>query len=135
MGRVSEQAPTSPTSVSGAAILVAALLDVFFVIAFAALGRAEHGGTIQLAALWQAAWPFLFALAVMWVACRVWRRPRAALSSGLPIWIGTLTIGMVLRVIFTAGGAALPFVLVACGVLGVTLVGWRLIAVAFTRTK
>ncbi len=123
---MSEQ-PSARPRVSGRKIFVAALLDVLFVVAFAALGRAEHGGTVEVGALWQAAWPFLAALALNWVFARVWRQPFAVVESGIVLWIGTVAIGMTLRVLFTDGGAALPFILVATGVLGLTLVGWRVL--------
>lgn len=121
--------------VSGPVVGLAAVLDVLLVVGFAAMGRAEHGGTIELAALAQAAWPFLAALAIVWLGFRVWRRPLSVLRSGLPLWLGTVAIGMVLRVVFTDGGAALPFVLVATGVLAATLVGWRLIAQLVLRLR
>lgn len=116
-------------------VVIAAVLDVVFVVAFAAMGRVEHGGEIALFALWQAAWPFLLGLGMSWAAARVWRAPAAPLRSGLVLWIGTVTIGMITRVLFTEGGAAIPFVLVAAGVLGVTLIGWRLIAVLIRRIR
>ncbi len=78
--------------------------------------------------MWHAAWPFLLALAMMWLVALVWKRPFAVLKSGLPVWLGTVALGMVLRVTLTDGGFAVPFLLVALGVLGLTLVGWRLIA-------
>lgn len=105
-----------------------ALLDTACVVVFAALGRSQHGRVETLAGLWQTAWPFLVALAAVWVVARAWRKPIALLRSGLPVWIGTVALGLVLRVVFTAGGAALPFVLVATGTLGLALLGWRAIA-------
>lgn len=137
MGPVSEQATVFPRSrgaVRGASIVVAAILDIIFVLVFATLGRAEHGrGAVEAAAVWGAAWPFLLALALSWVVALVWRRPFAVVRSGLPVWVGTVALGMILRIVFTDGGAALPFVLVATGVLGLTLVGWRLIALPARR--
>lgn len=141
MDRVSEPAADAPRRRAGAAILVpaavlAAALDALFVLVFATLGRAEHGGgAVEPAAIWEAAWPFLAALAVVWAAALIWRQPFAVLRSGLPVWIGTVVLGLVLRVVFTEGGAALPFVLVATGVLGLTLVGWRLIALPVRRVR
>jgi len=109
-------------------IVAAAALDAALVIVFAALGRGSHAKEATLSGLWQTAWPFLAALAIVWIAALVWRRPAAVLRSGLPVWIGTVALGLVLRVVFTDGGAALPFVLVATGALGLLLLGWRLIA-------
>lgn len=119
-------------------IVLAAVLDIVFVLAFAAAGRSQHARAETLSGLWSTAWPFLLALAVSWAIALVWCRPLAVLRSGLPVWVGTVVIGMLLRVLFTDGGAALPFVLVATGTLGVSLLGWRLIAAVihyFMRTR
>ncbi|XPP26359.1 MAG: DUF3054 domain-containing protein [Leucobacter sp.] len=117
-------------------VAVSALLDAACVVVFAALGRSQHGRVETLAGLWQTAWPFLAALAAVWLVARVWRRPTALLRSGLPVWIGTVALGLLLRVVFTDGGAALPFVLVAAGTLGLALLGWRAIArlIRYLRT-
>lgn len=110
-----------------AAVTAAAILDALVVLIFAALGRSAHAEATTLAGLWETAWPFLAALALVWLAGAVWRRPAAILRSGLPVWIGTVALGMLARVLFTDGGAALPFVLVATGTLGLGLLGWRAI--------
>lgn len=135
LDRVSEQAERPVRRTSDTAILVAVVLDVAFVVLFAASGRSQHGEAASIAGLWQTAWPFLAALALVWAAAVVWRRPAAVLRSGLPVWIGTVALGMGLRVAFTDGGAALPFVLVASGALGLTLVGWRLAAALLRRSR
>lgn len=109
------------------AIISSAVLDIAFVTLFAAAGRGSHHEEASLAGLWQTAWPFLAGLAIAWIGMRIWRRPTSILYAGLPAWIGSVAIGMLLRVLFTDGGAALPFVLVATGVLGATLLGWRAI--------
>ena len=107
--------PAPRTTPRFAPILVAAALDAVLVILFAALGRGSHAREATLAGLWETAWPFLAGLAIAWIAALVWRRPAAVLRSGLPVWIGTVALGLVLRVLGTDGGAALPFVLVATG--------------------
>lgn len=113
-------------------ITAAALLDAALVVVFAGLGRNSHDRAATIAGLWETAWPFLAGLAIAWCVALVWRAPIAVVRSGLPVWIGTVALGLLLRAIFTDGGAALPFVLVATGMLGVLLVGWRLIAVLTT---
>lgn len=106
-------------------IIAAAALDTVLVLAFAASGRASHDEAVGAAGIWHTAWPFLAGLVIAWVVALVWRRPTAILRSGVPVWIGTVALGLVIRVIFTDGGAALPFVLVASSVLLFALVGWR----------
>lgn len=117
----------------GAAPL-ALLLDAALVVLFAALGRSEHGEAATLAGLWGTAWPFLAGLAVAWAACRVWRRPAAPLRSGVPVWIGAVAIGMLLRVV-TGAGTAPAFIVVATLVLGAFLVGWRGVAALVARLR
>jgi hypothetical protein len=127
--------PAQRTAARFAPILVAAALDAVLVILFAALGRGSHAREATLAGLWETAWPFLAGLAIAWIAALVWRRPAAVLRSGLPVWIGTVTLGLVLRVLGTDGGAALPFVLVATGTLGVLLLGWRAVWALIGRLR
>lgn len=129
VNRASHSANTPPP----AAVVVAALFDAVCVVAFAALGRTEHGGRITLPELWQAAWPFLLAAAIVWVLLRAWQKPTRIWPTGLLLSFGTVAIGMVLRVTLTAGGAALPFVLVATGVLSLAFIGWRSIWFAGSR--
>ncbi len=112
-------------------VAAALLLDAISVVGFAASGRSQHGEASTLSGLWHTAWPFLVALALMWLVTLAWRRPCAVLRTGLPVWLGTVAVGMLLRVLFTEGGAALPFVLVATGTLGLALMGWRLLARPF----
>lgn len=110
------------------AIALAALLDVVFVLVFASSGRSQHGEVSSIEGTLATAWPFLLALVVSWLLSLAWRRPLAIVRSGIPIWLGTVALGMLFRVWFTTGGAPLPFLLVATGTLGVSLIGWRAIA-------
>jgi len=113
---------------TAAAIFGAALLiDAVLVIIFAATGRSSHQESMSLAGVFDTAWPFLVALAISWVVSFAWRHPLAVLSSGLPFWLGTVILGLIIRVTLGGQTAALPFVIVATVVLGLFLVGWRLI--------
>jgi hypothetical protein len=116
-------------------VVGAALADMFCVVAFAAAGRSQHEEAATFTGLWSTAWPYLFALALSWIAALVWRRPFAVLRCGVPVWLGTLALGMVLRVVFTDGGAPLAFVLVATGALGLLLVGWRLVVALVSKLR
>lgn len=108
-------------------VLLAACIDVLLVVAFAALGRSSHSREATILGLWATAWPFLAGLAITWVSARVSKHPLSPARSGVPLWIGTVVIGMILRAL-TGAGTALPFILVATGSLALFLVGWRLIA-------
>lgn len=100
------------------------LLDVAMVCVFAAVGKSSHGGSA--AAFLEAAWPFLLALGLGWLAVAFLRRPGRSLPSGLLIWAVTVVVGALIRVA-SGAGAPLSFLIVTAIVLLVLLLGWRLI--------
>lgn len=105
------------------------LLDLLFVIVFAALGRSTHHDDIfgpWGAKLWSTAWPFIVALTVGWLALRIWQAP-LELMTGTSLWLITVIGGLALRGL-AGGGLALPFILVATGTLAALLIGWRALA-------
>ena len=102
----------------------AAVIDCLCVLAFVVIGRASHTKGETIGGIASTAWPFLAGLLCGWVATRAWRRPAELFPAGLGVWLGTVAIGMVLRV--AAGqGTAVTFVLVALVFLGIFLLGWR----------
>lgn len=113
--------------------VLALLLDVVLVIAFAATGRASHDSDV-LAGLGRTAWPFVAGLAVGWLVVRGWRAPAAPVRTGLAVAVVTVVAGMVLRVL-SGQGTALPFVIVATLTLVALLVGWRLVASGIRRLR
>jgi hypothetical protein len=109
------------------AVLWPAVADVACVLLFVVIGRANHHDGETLPGLASTAWPFLAGLAAGWLVARAWRRPTALLPSGVAAWLGTVAVGMVLRVV-AGQGTALPFIVVALVFLGLFLLGWRLLA-------
>ncbi len=118
---------TPAERVSAGIAIGAFLLDAAFVVAFAALGRGSHDREATLAGLFETAWPFLAGLVIAWLVTLAWRRPVAVWRTGLPVWIGSAGLGLLLRAL-VGQGTALPFVIVATLTLCAMLVGWRLIA-------
>jgi DUF3054 family protein len=104
---------------------LALLADCCCVLAFVVIGRASHAKGESLAGIASTAWPFLAGLACGWLAVRGWRRPAALAPAGVGAWLGTVAVGMVLRVV-SWQGTAVAFVLVALAFLGLFLLGWRL---------
>ncbi len=109
---------------------VALLLDLAAVILFAYLGRGAHEGGRSVADVLEVALPFLVARLLVTVlvrhgSLRLW-------PGGVLAWLVTWAGGMALRAAL-GGGTALPFVLVALGVLGGLLLGWRLVRLLVTR--
>ena len=103
------------------------VLDVCCVLIFVIIGRASHTQGESLAGIASTSWPFLAALAVGWLAARGWRRPLAIRPEGLAIWLCTVALGMVFRVV-SGQGTAVAFIAVALAFLGLFLLGWRLLA-------
>jgi hypothetical protein len=103
------------------------LIDVCCVLVFVVIGRASHTKGEELGGIASTAWPFLCGLAAGWAASRGWRRPLAIRPAGIVIWLCTVTLGMILRVVSGQGTAA-AFIIVALAFLGLFLLGWRLVA-------
>ncbi len=106
---------------------LAVLLDCCCVLAFVIIGRASHAKGESLSGIASTAWPFLAGLACGWLGARAWRRPLALAPAGVGAWLGTVAVGMVLRVV-SGQGTAVAFVGVALAFVGLFLLGWRLVA-------
>jgi hypothetical protein len=111
---------------------VAVVLDVCCVLVFVVIGRASHTKGESLAGIASTSWPFLCGLAAGWAASRAWRRPLALRPAGLAVWLCTVALGMILRVV-SGQGTAVAFIIVALAFLGLFLLGWRLLARLLTR--
>jgi FtsH-binding integral membrane protein len=107
--------------------VLAAVLDCGCVLAFVIIGRASHAHGESVAGIASTAWPFLAGLAGGWAAARGWRRPVRVVPTGVGAWLGTVVLGMVLRVV-AGQGTAVAFVVVALVFLGLFLLGWRVLA-------
>ncbi|HEV7168980.1 MAG TPA: DUF3054 domain-containing protein [Micrococcaceae bacterium] len=105
----------------------AVLADVVLVLVFAISGRSSHAEALSPGGVLTTAWPFLAALALGWLASRSWRAPLLIWPHGVSIWAITVIGGMALR-IASGETAAAPFILVATIVLGIFLLGHRLLA-------
>ncbi len=112
-------------------------LDALLVVVFAAIGRATHDGDVWGSAgsgLATTAWPFLVALLLGWLVSRAWNRPLAPLRTGVPVWVVTVGVGMLLRAV-SGQGVAVAFVIVATLTLALFLLGWRGVARLVTRLR
>ena len=110
-------------------------LDVAFICLFAAIGRRTHAETGALLGVATTAWPFLAGMAAGWL---VWvsavRRAPLRVREGIPVWLATVAIGMVLRHL-TDAGTAISFIVVATVFLGAALLGWRAVAELITNRR
>ena len=118
--------------------VLAVIADTAMVLVFVVIGRASHhasgglAGLSGLAGIASTAWPFLAGLAAGELAVRSWRRPAALGPTGIVVWLSTVAIGMILRVI-AGQGTAVAFIAVALGFLGLFLLGWRAAAIAVVK--
>jgi hypothetical protein len=102
----------------------AVLLDCCCVLVFVVIGRANHTKGEAVGGIASTAWPFLAGLLVGWVAVRAWRHPSALVPAGVGVWLGTVVVGMVLRLV-SGQGTAFAFIIVALAFLGLFMLGWR----------
>ncbi|HEY8914111.1 DUF3054 domain-containing protein [Lacisediminihabitans sp.] len=107
-------------------------IDVALVIVFVLIGRASHSE--NLLGTLSTLWPFVAGLAVGWIATRAWRDPVSIAWIGVGVWVSTVVVGMLLRVL-SGQGVQTSFVVVATIVLGVFLLGWRWIAMIVLRRR
>ncbi|MFC0449339.1 DUF3054 domain-containing protein [Rhodococcus jostii] len=118
--------------------LPALAIDVVLVIVFCAIGRRSHDEANALTGLATTAWPFLTGLAGGWLATVALYRDKfdafLIVPTGIVVWLSTLVVGMLLRVV-SGQGTALSFVIVAGTVLAVFLLGWRAVAKIVTKAR
>lgn len=114
--------------------LIAFVIDAALVTVFVLIGRRSHGEADNAGGIVDTLWPFLVALVVGWLVTWAWRRPLAIVWAGIPVWLMTVALGMLIRT--SAGQGVQPtFIAVAAVVLGVFLVGWRLVALPIARRR
>lgn len=129
---MSTSQPASPAT-SRVGMPVAALLDVVLILVFAAVGRASHAEDNPVLGALSTAAPFLLGAAIGWAVVR-WRSGRWPISfgTGIPVWLATLVVGMLVRAV-TGAGTAASFVLIAGLILAALLLGWRFVAERLAR--
>lgn len=109
----------------------ALLVDAVLVLVFCAIGRHTHEEANALTGLATTSWPFLTGLVIGWSATFALYRDKfdavRLLPTGVAVWLSTVVVGMILRVL-SGQGTQFSFILVATAVLGVFLIGWRALA-------
>jgi hypothetical protein len=122
------------SSATGRTIALSAIADVALVLVFVLIWRSSHDEGFSVLGTLVTLWPFLAGLAIGWLVARAWRRPTTVLPAGVPVWIATVVIGMLFRVI-SGQGIEVSFVIVAAIVLGLFLLGWRAIVAWIGRGR
>lgn len=102
------------------------IVDLALVVAFAAVGRRNHAEGLTPGGIIDTAWPFLLGAAIGHLIALSLRGGAASLPTGGCVWVASVAVGMALRRA-TGDGTDPAFVVVATLVLGVLLLGWRLL--------
>jgi hypothetical protein len=155
MTAVDPSARTRRPAPAGTTVSVVA--DAAAVLVFVVVGRHAHDHGVSAPGVASTAWPFLAGAAAGWLLVagaglgrRRGRRrvggsgtgrrgPRVApdlagLGAGVVVWLLTVAIGMVLRVL-VGQGTAVSFIAVALAFLGLFTLGWRALAALVARRR
>ena len=106
--------------------VVGGAADLACIVVFVLVGRRSHHEDAGLAGFVRVAWPFVVGLIVattVGVLARL--RPWTA---GLVAWLGTVAVGMTLRIAVQDRGFKPGFVIVTTLFLALTMLGWRAVA-------
>jgi hypothetical protein len=109
-------------------------VDLLLVLAFVLIGRSSHAEALDPAGVATTLWPFAAGLAVGWASALGVGWSLAGLRAGLVVWASTVVVGVLLR-IASGQGAEPSFIVVTAVVVGVFLVGWRLVVALATRRR
>jgi predicted neutral ceramidase superfamily lipid hydrolase len=107
-------------------------LDIVVVVIFVIIGLHAHGHRESLGNLVSVSAPFLLGVVLGWVAVRLQTSSLSLLRSGAMIWVITVAVGQVVRLL-DGQGSALGFLLVTVGFLGACMLGWRVIVLGIER--
>lgn len=110
------------------------LLDLLAVTLFVVVGRRSHdegNGLVDFLRVW---WPFVAGLGLSAVLTGAWWYPFAWPRVVLT-WVGTVVVGMTLRITVNGRELKPSFVIVTAVFLGLCFFGWRLGARALVRRR
>lgn len=110
------------------------LTDLLLVLVFAVLGRTQHESGLTSMGILSTAAPFLVACVAGWSITQNWNSPISFWPNGILVWLVTVIGGLTLRSFFDHP-PALSFQIVTLLVLGVLLLGHRIIRSVFGRRK
>jgi hypothetical protein len=109
-------------------------VDLLLVLAFVLIGRSSHAEALDPAGVATTLWPFAAGLAVGWASALGVRWSLVGPRAGLVVWASTVVVGVLLR-IASGQGAEPSFIVVTFVVVGVFLLGWRLVVALATRRR
>ncbi|WP_412475415.1 DUF3054 domain-containing protein [Gordonia sp. LUNF6] len=132
---------TAPVSVAPVQrrLVLPAVADFAAICVFVAVGRSSHEEAGSFTGFLTTLWPFLVGAIAGWAIAAATTRgrdlaPAALWPAGVAVWVSTVVVGMLLRVV-SGQGTALSFCIVATIATGVLLLGWRAVAGLVTRRR
>ena len=106
------------------------VIDIFVVLLFVGIGRFNHHHGDSISGVVSTTWPFAVGLAIGWLIVLVRHQNGVSLGAGIQVWLATVALGMILRVI-AGQGTAIAFIVVALAFLGALMLGLRLVRSSF----
>jgi hypothetical protein len=110
------------------------VVDFLVVLLFVGIGRSNHHHVVNLSGMVSTTWPFAVGLAVGWLLVFLRHQRGVSLGAGVEVWLSTVAVGMIVRVI-AGQGTAFAFILVALGFLGALMLGLRLGYLRLTHSR
>ena len=117
----------STTRTRSLAIWIPPLLDLLVVTGFVLVGRRSHDEGESLAGVLGVWWPFAAGLGLSGVLSGAWWYPFAWMRV-VGLWLGTVAVGMILRISIPGRDFKPSFVIVTTLFFGLGMLGWRAIA-------
>lgn len=110
------------------------VIDLASVLVFVVIGRAAHTHGDSAGGIASTAWPFLTGMVAGWLIAVTRKQDPATRQGGVIVWLSTVAVGMVLRVV-AGQGTAFAFIVVALCFLGVFMLGARAVARLVERRR
>lgn len=116
------------------AVWIPPLLDLAIVTVFVLIGKRSHEEGESIAGFLRVWWPFAAGLGLTGVLSGAWWYP-FAWPRVVAVWIGTVVVGMALRISIQGRDFRPSFVVVTTVFLGLGFFGWRVIARAVVSRR
>lgn len=108
--------------------------DFLVVELFVLIGRSNHHHGGSFSGIVSTSWPFVVGLGVGWLVVLLRHQNGGSLAAGTEVWLATVAIGMILRVL-AGQGTAVAFIAVALVFLGALFLGLRFVCLKLIRSS
>lgn len=129
------QPQTSPPLASTSTVATMLIIDAVLIVIFAIIGVSSHDGDIGVANVARVAIPFLVPYLLFALAIKPSKLIHNIFPVGIALWLLTVILGPMLRLVIFHDTSALAFILVTAGALGAFLLGRRGISTLVSRKR